>query len=219
MTSQGRTRVMLVDDHAIMRDGLQEVLEGTGEFEVVAQASDGVEAVRIAQSIAPEVIIMDVIMPVKDGIEACQEIMAILPDTKVLMLSASSEEDAIVMSVAAGAAGYLAKYSGKEKLLQTVRSVAEGEFRIPGEAARRMSTKIRAVSGVIKGWQPDILAASDREMLRMFVDGLSYAAIAECRNVSPLDARNAIHDIQEKLGIGTRQHLVVWAVRSGLLEE
>ena len=126
-------RVMLVDDHEIMRDGLREVLRRAGDFDVVGQAGDGAAAVRGAQSLRPDVIIMDVMMPLKNGIDACREITEMLPNTKVLMLTAASEEDAVMEAVAAGATGYLQKYSGKEKLLRTVRDVAEGEYRIPGD--------------------------------------------------------------------------------------
>ena len=110
MSTNTRIRVMLVDDHSIMRDGLRQVLEQTGEFEVVGNAGDGEEAVRTVQSIKPDVIIMDVIMPRMDGIEACREVMDMLPDTRVLMLTASNEEESLVQSIAAGATGYLQKY-------------------------------------------------------------------------------------------------------------
>ncbi len=98
---------MLVDDHEIMRDGLREVLERSGDFEVAGEAGDGVAAVRVARDLKPDVIIMDVMMPLKDGIEACREITDMLPETRVLMLTASTEEDAVVESFAAGAMGYL----------------------------------------------------------------------------------------------------------------
>ena len=109
MTSTALTRVMLVDDHSIMRDLLRDALENTGEFQVVAQAADGAEALRIVEEAAPDVIVMDVIMPVMDGIEACREIMELLPHTKVLMLTASNEKDAIVRSIAAGGHRVLAE--------------------------------------------------------------------------------------------------------------
>ena len=143
MSSTVLTRVMLVDDHEIMRDGLREVLERSGDFEVVGEAGDGDSAVREAQNLKPDVIIMDVMMPLKDGIEACREITDVLPETKVLILTASSEEDAVVESFAAGATGYLQKYSGKEHLLRTARDVARGEYRIPKDVVKRAFSGIR----------------------------------------------------------------------------
>ena len=103
-------RVLIVDDHPFVRDGLQHLLERSGEFEVVGHAGDGHEAERIAKSIVPDLIIMDVLMPDRDGIEACREIVDALPNTHVLMLTASTERNAVLEAVAAGAAGYVQKF-------------------------------------------------------------------------------------------------------------
>ena len=209
---------MLVDDHEIMRDGLREVLERSGDFQVVGQAGDGAAAVRIALNLKPDVIIMDVMMPLKNGVEACREITEMLPETRVLILTASSEEDAVMESVAAGATGYLQKYSGKEQLLRTVRDVADGKHRIPDDAIRRVFAGIRAASEQFNSPGPGRLTAREREILTLFSQGLSYAEIAKVRDNKPLTIRNAIYGIQNKLGIETKQELVVWAVRNGLLD-
>ena len=119
MSSAGRIKVMVVDDHPIVRSGLRDVLEASGRLEVVGQAGDGEEAVRIVEELMPEVIVMDVIMPCKDGVDACREIMELLPDTRVLMLTASTQEDAVIEAVAAGATGYLEKYSRPEELVRS----------------------------------------------------------------------------------------------------
>ena len=219
MSSTTHIRVMLVDDHEIMRDGLREVLERSGNFEVVGQAGDGDAAVKIALDIKPDVIIMDVMMPLKDGIEACREITEMLPETRVLILTASSEEDAVMEAVAAGATGYLQKYSGKEQLLRTVRDVANGEYRIPAEAIRRAFAGIRAAPEQAATQGPGRLTAREREILTLFAQGLSYADIAEIRGNRPLTIRNAIYGIQNKLGIETKPELAVWAVRNGLLDD
>ena len=219
MASTTQIKVMLVDDHEIMRDGLREVLERSGDFEVVGQAGDGAAAVRVAQSLKPDVIIMDVMMPLKNGIEACREITEMLPDTRVLILTASTEEDAVMEAVAAGATGYLQKYSGKEKLLVTVRDVADGEYRTPGDVIRRVFAGIRAMSEQANTGELGRLTAREREILALFSQGLSYARIAEAKGNKPLTIRNAIYGIQDKLGIETKQELVVWAVRNRLLDE
>ena len=211
-------RVMLVDDHEIMRDGLREVLQRAGDYEVVGQAGDGAEAVRVAQSLRPDVIIMDVMMPLKNGIDACREITEVLPDTKVLMLTAASEQDAVIEAVAAGATGYLEKYSGKEKLLRTVRDVAEGEHRIPGDVIKRVFAGFRT-GAQQPAHELNRLTAREREILTLFAQGLSYAAIAEVRGNQPVTIRNGVYGIQDKLKIGSKQELVVWAVRNGLLDE
>ena len=118
MSSADRIRVMVVDDHPIMRNGLRDTLEASGRFEVVGLAGDGEEAVGTVEALGPQVIVMDVMMPNKDGIDACREIMELLPGTRVLMLTASDEEDAVIEAVAAGATGYLEKYSRPEELVQ-----------------------------------------------------------------------------------------------------
>ena len=219
MTPESQTRLMLVDDHEIMRDGLREVLEHSGEFRVVGEAGDGDEAVTVALNIKPDVIIMDVMMPVKNGIEACREITAILPDTRVLVLTASRQEYAVMEAFAAGATGYLQKYSGKEQLLRTVRDVANGEYRMPADAIRRAFAGVKATSNQIGAPMPGILTQREREILTLFSQGLSYIDIAKIRGNKWVTIRNAIYGIQDKLGIKTKQELAVWAVRNGLLDD
>ena len=219
MTTTERIRVMVVDDHPIMRDGLRDALEGEGDFEVVGLAGDGVEAVQTAQSVEPDVIVMDVIMPLMDGVDACREIMELLPDTKVLMLTASTAEDAVVAAIAAGATGYLQKYSGPEELADAVRDVAQGRLRIPDSAIRRVFALIRGQREPGMQRTPDALTGREREILRLFVSGRSYAEIAEARGNSKVTIRNAIYRIQEKLGVRTKQEVIVWAVRNGLLDD
>ena len=219
MTSNAQTRVMLVDDHSMIRDLLRRYLESTGEFQVVAQASDGEEALRVVQEAAPDVIVMDVIMPVMDGIDACREITDSMPDTKVLMLTASNEKDAIVRSIAAGATGYLQKYSGLEQLLTILREVAMGEFRIPGAAARRLSRAVRSPSAEDSSELLAMLSNRERDILKLFAEGLTYQEIGEIRNISALTVRNAVSSVQKKLGFKTRQQMVIWAVRAGLVDD
>ena len=212
-------RVMLVDDHAIMRDGLREVLEQSGDCSVVAQAADGVEALAIAERARPDLIIMDVIMPNKDGVEACREIMQRLPDTQVLILTSSTADDAIIEAAAAGAAGYLQKYSGRDDLLTAVREVAEGRSRIPFDMARRAFNAIRRAPLDSKNDKAAKLTIREREIVKLFSRGNSYRQIAEVVGNTPLTVRNAVYRIQDKIGVGSKQEMVVWAVRHGLLDD
>ena len=211
-------RVLLVDDHSVMRDGLRLMLELSGEFQVVGQARDGVEAVRAAADLHPDVVVMDVLMPNKDGVEACREIMEFAPDTRVVMLTASTEEDAVIEAVAAGATGYLQKVSGMDRLLDTVREVAAGELRVPAEVVTRVFASIRR-GAPQEELGPGDLTRRDREILALFCRGMSYARIAEAREVKPVTIRNAVYGIQRKLGFGSKQEIVVWAVRNGLLDD
>ena len=219
MSSKERIRVMLADDHPIMRDGLRDALEGEGDFEVVGSAADGVEAVSMAQSVAPEVVVMDVMMPNMDGVDACREIMELLPDTRVLMLTASTTEDAVVEAIAAGATGYLQKDSGPEELAEAIREVAQGRLRIPDKAIRRVFALIRGQRGLTANRTLERMTAGEREILTLFASGRSYAQIAEARGNKTVSVRNAVYRIQDKLGVDTKQEMVVWAVKNGLLED
>ena len=219
MTADNRTSVMLVDDHQVMRDLLRDALENTGEFQVVAQASDGEEAVRLVQEAAPEVIVMDVIMPVMDGIEACREITELLPGTRVLMLTASNEQDAIVRAICRrghrvssevfrqGAA----PHDPAERWLR-----ASSASR--GAPARRLARAVRSPSADDAAERLEALTDRERAILKLFAEGLTYQEIGEIRNNSGLTVRNAVSAVQRKLGFRTRHQMVLWAVRAGLVD-
>ena len=167
---------MIVDDHSIVRVGLKQLLEQSGEFEVVGQAADGEEAVRVAADVSPDVVVMDVIMPRKDGVEAC-----------------------------------------RERLLSTVRDAVSGELRAPVEVVRRAFEEIRGGGRAGDATAAAGLTQREREILVSVSQGMSYARIAEARGIKPVTARNAIYGIQQKLGVGSMQELVLWSVRNGLL--
>ncbi len=224
MSANERIRVMIVDDHSIVRVGLKQVLEQSGEFEVVGEAADGEAAVRVAADVSPDVVVMDVIMPKmdvimpkKDGVEACREIMESAPETRVVMLTALTEVDAIVEAVAAGATGYLQKETDRERLLSTVWDAVSGELRVPVEVVRRAFEEIRGGGRAGDAAAAARLTQREREILVSVSQGMSYARIAEARGVKPVTARNAIYGIQQKLGVGSMQELVLWSVQNGLL--
>ena len=219
MSSASRIKVMVVDDHPIVRNGLRDVLEASGRFEVVGEAEDGDEAVRTVQRLEPQVIIMDVIMPNKDGIDACREIMELLPEIRVLMLTASSEMDAVIEAVAAGATGYLEKYSRPEELVEAVLDVTEGRLSLPDKVVKEVFTLVRRDRKDTSDRALDRLTALERETLTLFTCGRSYAEIAEARGNSTVTVRNTLYRIQEKLGVKNKQELVIWAVRNGLLDD
>ncbi len=218
MSAGERIRVMIVDDHLIVRVGLKQVLDQSGEFEVVGEAADGEEAVRVAADVSPDVVVMDVMMPKKDGVEACREIMESAPETRVVILTASTAEDAIVEAVAAGASGYLQKETDREQLLSALRNVVLGDFRLPSEMVRRAFEAIRGGRAAEDAAAAAGLTPRERDILVSFAQGMSYAQIAEARGIKPVTARNAIYGIQQKLKVGTMQGLVLWCVRNGLLD-
>ena len=218
MSATKQIRVMIVDAHTIMREGLKEVLAKDGDFQVVGEAGDGAAAVETASVVNPDVVTMDVVMPVKNGVEACREIRDLLPNTRVLMLTASTDEVTVLQAVAAGATGYLEKFCSRERFLSTVRDVSEGEFRMPAEVMRSVFSNVHVRTSQREDSDVGVLTIREREILALFSQGLSYADIAEVKGNRPLTVRNAIYAIQRKLKVRTKQELVVHAVRSGLLD-
>ncbi len=171
---------------------------------------------KAASELSPDVIVMDVMMPKKDGVEACREIMESLPETRVIMLTASTEADAVIEAVAAGATGYLQKVAGMDQVLGMMKGAAAGEGRLPTEVVRRVFDRIRSRA---KSKEEVDLTPREKEILVSFCRGMSYVAIAEAREVKVVTIRNAIYTIQVKLGVASKQEVVVWAVRNGLLDD
>ena len=211
------TRVMLVDDHPVTRRGLRHTFEDEEGFEVAGQAADGTEAVRVARETRPDVVVMDLFMPGQDGAEACREIVALLPDTKVLMLTASDEENDVIRAVAAGATGFVQKFTSSDELIHAVRQVAAGNLMIPEAAVRRAFRLLG--DGPEAQPSPDVLSAREREVLTRFAMGKEYAEIADDMGLKKVTVRNTIYRVQDKLGVGSKQEIVVWAVQNGLLDE
>ena len=219
MSEDSRFRVLVVDDHPLVRDSLQRVLENAGEFEIVGQASGGEEAVSLSERLRPDAVIMDLIMPGMDGVAACRRIVELLPDARVLILTASTDDEAVIAAVAAGATGYVVKDASLPELLEAVRDVAQGRVRIPLPVLRRACAVADGQSEPARERTSHVLTAREREVLTLFAGGSSYADIATEQGNSPSTVRNTIYRIQDKLRAGSRQGLVAWAVRNGFLDD
>ena len=212
-------RVMLVDDHEVVRDSLREMLDRAGGFKTVGEAGDAESAVSMALDLNPDVIVMDVWLPARSGIDACREIAELLPGTRLLILTANTEEDAVVQAVAAGAVGYVKKHATREQLLAAIRDVAAGEYRIPGDVIRRVfSAALTTADYAAAQEHLRKLSTLELDTLLAFAQGQSYADIARSRGVRPSTVRNTMHNAQSKLGIKTKQEMVALAVQSGLLK-
>lgn len=219
MSASSPVRVMIVDDHPIVRSGLSDLLEDSGKFAVVAQAADGEEALRLAQEAEPQVVIMDVFLPGKDGIETCRELTARLPETRVMMLTAATQQDAVIDAIAAGATGYVEKFALPEALLSALSDVAEGRLCVPEEAVKQVFAMLKGRRQLDSSSPADRLTAIERQTLTLFARGTPYAEIAKQRGNSVVTVRNTLYRVQDKLGIETKQELVIWAVRNGLLDD
>ncbi len=216
-----RLRVLVVDDHALFRRGLEMVLDQEPDMELVGEASDGHEAVEKAQQLMPDVVLMDVRMPKRSGIEATAEIKDIMPHVKILMLTISDEEGDLYEAIKAGASGYLLKEIPIEEVADAIRSVWAGQSRISPSMASKLLTEFAAMSkaGAERPTMPaPKLTDREMEVLRLVAQGLNNRDIAKELFISENTVKNHIRNILEKLHLHSRMEAVVYAVREKLLE-
>lgn len=214
-------RVMVVDDHALFRRGLQMVLEQEGDLELVGEASDGAEAVQKAQTLMPDVILMDVRMPKRSGIEAAGQIKEMLPHVKILMLTISDEEADLYEAIKAGASGYLLKEIPIEEVADAIRSVWAGQSRISPSMASKLLSEFAAMTKA-SGDRPQVptprLTEREMEVLRLVAKGMNNRDIAKELYISENTVKNHIRNILEKLHLHSRMEAVVFAVREKMIE-
>ncbi len=216
-----KLRVLVVDDHALFRRGLQMVLEQEEDLELVGEASDGNEAVEKASELMPDVILMDVRMPKRSGIEAAGQIKDLLPHVKILMLTISDEEADLYEAIKAGASGYLLKEIPIEEVADAIRSVWAGQSRISPSMASKLLNEFAAMSkaGADRPQVPTPrLTEREMEVLRLVAQGLNNRDIAKQLFISENTVKNHIRNILEKLHLHSRMEAVVYAVREKLLE-
>ncbi|MDX3381224.1 response regulator transcription factor [Streptomyces niveiscabiei] len=218
-------KVMVVDDHPMWRDAVARDLAEHG-FDVVATAGDGDQAVRRAKAAVPDVLVLDLNLPAKPGVQVCKEVVAANPALRVLVLSASGEHADVLEAVKSGATGYLLKSASTEELLDAVRRTAVGDpVFTPGLAGlvlgeyRRLASDPAPASG--GGDQPDAPRLTDREteVLRLVAKGLSYKQIAERLVISHRTVQNHVQNTLGKLQLHNRVELVRYAIERGLDDE
>jgi two-component system NarL family response regulator len=214
-------RVLVVDDHALFRRGLQMVLEQEPDLQLVGEASDGAEAVQKAQELMPDVILMDVRMPKRSGIEATTQIKDLLPHVKILMLTISDEEADLYEAIKAGASGYLLKEIPIEEVADAIRSVWAGQSRISPSMASKLLNEFASMSkGTPDKAQVPAPRLTDREMevLKLVAKGMNNRDIAKELYISENTVKNHIRNILEKLHLHSRMEAVVYAVREKMIE-
>ena len=219
-------RVLVVDDHALFRRGLQMVLEQEPDIEVVGEASDGTEAVETAAETLPDIVLMDVRMPRRGGIDACTAIHDVAPSTKIIMLTISDEEADLYDAIKAGAMGYLLKEISIEEVASAIRAVHGGQSLISPSMASKLLTEFAAmVKKTDERQQVPAPRLTDREMevLKLVAKGLNNRDIAKQLFISENTVKNHIRNILEKLQLHSRMAVALWVglglvmvVRSGL---
>ncbi len=210
-------RVMIVDDHAIVRKGIRALLTESGDFEIVAEAADGQEAVLRAAETQPDVILMDLLMPGLDGIEATRQITAHQPKSRILVLTSFAADNKLFPAIKAGALGYLLKDSSPEELVRAIRQVHRGEPALHPTIARKLLQEIAQPVDVKPA--PEALTARELAVLRLIAQGLSNQEIADELMVSEATVRAHVSRILGKLHLASRTQAALYAVREGLTVE
>ena len=205
-------RILLVDDHAVVRQGLKMFLGLDPELEIIGEAQDGAEAVRLAHELLPDVVLMDLLMPVMDGITAIGHIRKQLPEVEVIALTSVLEDASVVGAVRAGAIGYLLKNTESEELCRAIKAAAEGQVQLSPEAAARLMREMR---------QPDIapepLTERETEVLLLLASGRANKEIARDLQIGEKTVKTHVSNILGKLGVQSRTQAALHAVRAGLV--
>src|SRR5256712_5760087 len=205
------TRILIADDHSVVRQGLRMFLALDPDLEVVAEATDGAEALRQARELKPDVVLMDLLMPVMDGIAATAAIRRELPDTEVLALTSVLEDASVVGAVRAGAIGYLLKDTQAEALCQAIKAAAAGQVQLMPKAAARLMQAISAPES------PEALTERETEVLRLLSQGQSNKQIAHSLHNTEKTIKTHVSRILSKLGVQSRTQATLYAIRIGLV--
>jgi DNA-binding NarL/FixJ family response regulator len=203
-----KLKVLLVDDHALVRRGFRRMLEDEPSIQVIGEASDGAEAMKRAEELHPDVIVMDCALPQVNGIEATRQILKKMPDTSILMLSMHSEDTLVRQALEAGARGYILKNAMDLDLVSAIKKVAEGKTVLDPQISR---------GGTLKGERDTGLTQRELEILQHIVAGKSNKEIATELNLSVNTVSVHRANIMDALGIHKTAELVVYAIRNGLV--
>ena len=214
----GRIRILLADDHTLVRQGLRKLLEERPDWEVIAEAGDGREAVRLAEQLKPDVAILDVAMPLLNGIEATRQITKRVPGTHVLVLSMHADEAYVTQILQAGATGYLLKDSADVDLLKAVGEAAHGRsFFSPAIASVMLDDYVRQLADKGVTDRYEALSAREREIFQLIAEAKTNKEIAALLSVSPSTVETHRAHIMEKLDLHSAAEIVLYAVRRGVI--
>jgi two-component system, NarL family, response regulator NreC len=211
-----RTRVVLADDHAVMRQGLRSLLEDEADFEVVGDAGDGMKVLALVKDLRPDVVIMDVAMPLLNGIEATRKISLEFPNVRVLALSMHSDVQHVSRALRAGAAGYIVKECAFEEVVRAARTVANGRTYLGPEALEMMVKDYLRRSRSDPDRVERLLSSREREVLQLLAEGNSTKEIADVLSISGKTVETHRAKLMEKLGLDSVAELTKYAIREGI---
>jgi two-component system, NarL family, response regulator LiaR len=206
-------RVLIADDHAVVRQGLKMFLSLNAEFEIIGEATNGAEALRLAHQLTPDVVLMDLLMPEMDGITATAAIRRELPDTEVIALTSVLEDKSVTGAIRAGAIGYLLKDTESDELIRAIKAAANGQVQLSPKAAARLMREIRTPES------PESLTERETEVLRLLAQGKANKEIAHELVIGEKTVKTHVSNILSKLNVSSRTQAALYAVRIGLVEE
>ncbi len=204
-------RVLIADDHGVVRQGLRMYLGLDHDLEIVGEAEDGLEALRLAHELLPDVVVMDLLMPRLDGIEATSTIRRELPDTEVVALTSVLDDGSVVGAVRAGAIGYLLKDVRPEELCRAIKAAAAGQVQLAPRAAARLMQEVRAPEC------PEVLTEREVEVLRLVARGCANKEIARELGIGEKTVKTHVSSVLAKLGVASRTQAALYAVQKGLV--
>jgi two-component system, NarL family, response regulator DegU len=224
------TKIVIIDDHQLFREGVKRILEFEKSFQVVAEGDDGSEALGLVQEYQPNVVIMDINMPQMNGVEATRELVEKYPDTKVIILSIHDDENYVTHALKTGASGYLLKEMDADALIEAVRVVADGGSYLHPKVTHNLVNEYRrlaaGVAGSGGGYVPTheirrplhLLTRRECEVLQMLADGKSNRGIGEALFISEKTVKNHVSNILQKMNVNDRTQAVVVAIKNGWVE-
>jgi NarL family two-component system response regulator LiaR len=216
--SENSIKVMIVDDHQVIRQGLRTFLELHEDIQVVGEAEDGLAAVEMAGRLAPDVILMDLVMPRLDGIGATRQIKAAGGAAKVIVLTSFTEDDKVFPAIQAGASSYLLKDVSPDDLVEAVRAVHRGEARLHPDIARKLMEQVAHQGAVKRSDVISDLTDREREVIRLVAKGQSNQTIAQELVISEKTVKTHISNILSKLDLQDRTQLAIFAIKNGLVD-
>ena len=217
MTEARLIQILIVDDHNMVRRGLKILLEQFPGIKVVGEAANGLQAIEYVSRLQPDIVLMDLVMPVMDGIEAIQRIVAVHPDQHIIVLTASSDGESFVQAIQAGAQGYFVKDLDPEELVRAIRNVDQGRPEFDSRFVREVIRRARIED--FSTQMPGPLSEKEVQILRMLTHGMTDQAISRELFVTEVTVRTHISRIVKKLGLQNRVQAVLYSLRSGLVPE
>ncbi len=210
--------VLIVDDHGVVRQGLQTYLDLMDDVDVVGQAENGIEAIAQTKRLQPNIVLMDLMMPEMDGIEATRQIGSMNPSTKVIVLSSFSDDNKVFSAIRAGASGYLLKDISSIELANAIRAVHKGDPQLHPEIAKKLMNQFVDLEG-----KPEFVSKnptpSEIEVLRLIAEGMNNTELAQALFISEKTAKTHVHNILSKLNLADRTQAAIYAYKHGLVSE